>query len=97
MLRQHLAHFFDFLWCGLFVFEQVQDQLAGRSGKHALHQVVQQLAFHPGGLARFVDVRLAILIAMHQPFGVHILQKFECSGVANGSLRSETLVNLAHG
>lgn len=97
MLRQHLANFFDVLWCGLFVFKQVQDQLAGRSGKHALYKIAQQLAFHPGGLARFVDMRLATLMAMHQPFGVHILQKFEGAGVAEGSVRSETLVNLAHG
>jgi len=97
MLRQHLANFLDFLGRGLFVFEQVQDQLAGRSGKHPLHQVAQQLAFHPGGLAGFIDMRLAILVAIHQPFGVHILQKFEYAGVADGPVRSQKLVNLAHG
>ncbi len=97
MLRQHLANFFYFLWCGFFTFEQVQNQLAGRSGKHALHKIAQQLAFHPGGFAGFVDVRLAILIAMYQRFGMHILQKFEHARVADGPVRPETLVDLAHG
>ena len=73
MIRQHLADFLNFLWCGFFIFQQMQNQLAGRSGKHALHKIAQQLAFHPGGLARFVDMRLARLIAVHQPLGVHIL------------------------
>jgi len=97
MLCQHPADFFDFLWRGLFVFEQMQDQLTGRSGKDPLYKIAQQLAFHPGGLARLVNMRLAILIAMHQSFGVHILQEFEYAGIADGPVGGETLMNLAHG
>ena len=72
-------------------------RLARRSGKHTLYKIAQQLALHPGGLAGFVDMRLAILAALHQAFGVHVLQKLEHAGIADGPVGAETLVNLAHG
>src|SRR6185312_12266235 len=97
MLRQHLADFVDFLGRGLAILEQMQNQLACRSGKHPLHQFAQQLALHPRGFTRFVNMRLAILVAMYQPLGMHVLKQLEHAGVANGLVRPQAFVNLAHG
>src|SRR4051812_12290478 len=41
-------------------------------------------------------MRLALLVAMYQAFGVHILQKLEYAGIADGPVRAEAFMNLAH-